>query len=223
MSSAKNGISAREVERLIGVTPETAWFMLHRLREAMKREPLAGLLSGVVVSDETWIGGDPKNRHGHKPGGTKGQTSKTPVVALVDTRTGEVRSTVVPRVNGDNLRRVIERNVDMDATVLHTDSALAYKHIGPTMAGHEKVDHYSGEYVNRNGATTNHAEGYFSQLKRSIDGTHHHVSVEHLPRYLAQFDFLYSTRRLDDSVRLQRMVDQAEGRRLTYRPLLQGE
>ncbi len=231
MCSAKNGISAREVERLIGVTPETAWYMLHRLREAMKREPLAGMLTGTIVADETWIGGDPRNRHASRrrredemvpvePHRTVGniKTQKTSVLSLVDKTTGEVRSRVVPDVSGPTLRKVIAEQVNMADSHLQTDGWKAYKGIGTEFLSHQTVDHKSGEYV-RGDVTTNRLEGYFSQLKRSLDGTHHHVSVEHLHRYLAEFDFRYSTRKLSDSARLEKMVDQADGRRLSYRPL----
>jgi transposase-like protein len=230
MCSAKNGISAREVERLIGVTPETAWFMLHRLRESMKRDPLAGMLRGVVVADETYIGGKLSNRHrqGQTPGkvGGRGRAGvpgdKTPVLSLVSHETGEVRSVVVPNVTGASLRKAIAEHVDMPNTTLHTDASGPYKSIAHEFEAHEAVDHSHFEYVRYEGErviTSNHAEGYFSQLKRSLDGTHHHVSTEHLPRYLAEFDFRYSTRKLSDTARLQKMVDGAEGRRLTYRPL----
>ncbi len=110
----------------------------------------------------------------------------------------------------------------MSNTVLHTDAAGSYKMISDDFAGRRSVDHHDREYVRYEDGgvvTTNHAEGYFSQLKRSIDGTHHHVSVEHLHRYLAEFDSRYSSRKLSDDARLEKMVDQADGRRLSYRPL----
>lgn len=219
MCSAKNGISAREVERMHGVTPETAWYMLHRLREAMKREPLAGALRGVIVADETWVGGDPTNRHGRgRVPGKNQKTDKTPVLSLINKETGEVRSAVVADVTGHTLRKVIADQVHMADSHLQTDAATAYIALGPEFASHQSVNHSEGEYV-RGSVSTNRAEGYFSQLKRSIDGTHHHVSREHLPRYLAEFDFRYSTCKLADGERLQRMVNQAAGRRLTYNPL----
>jgi transposase-like protein len=222
MSSAMNGMSAREVERMHGVTPETAWFMLHRLREAMKRAPLADTFSGVVVADETWIGGKPANRHASarqtpdplKPG-ENARTDTTPVLSLIDKRTGEVRSAVVSNVTGAVLRKVIASQVDMEGSTLHTDSGAWYGPIGREFQSHQSVDHSAGEYV-RGDVSTNQAEGYFSQLKRSIDGTHHHVSVEHLPRYLAEFDFRYRTRKITDTARMQRLVSQAAGRRLPY-------
>jgi transposase-like protein len=219
MCASKNGVSAREIQRKYGVTAEAAWFMCHRIREAMKREPLAGLLSGTVIADETWIGGKPRNRHRHQRY-EEGYAPdhKTPVFSLVDTVNGEVRSQVVPNVRGDTLKAAIDAEVDLPATVLHTDNAQAYIPIGWKAAGHESVNHTMSEYV-RDGVTTNHAEGYFSQLKRSLDGTHHAVSREHLHRYLAQFDYLYSTRKLSDTQRVARLMGQAGGRRLTYRPL----
>ena len=100
--------------------------------------------------------------------------------------------------------------------MLHTDSSSAYNLISPRVASHETVNHTIGEYV-RDGVTTNRAEGYFGQLKRSIDGTHHQVSVEHLPRYLAEFDFRYSTRKISDTRRMERLMGQVGGRRLMYR------
>lgn len=121
MCSSKNGVSAREIERKYDLTPKSAWFMTHRIREAMKREPLAGLLSGRVIADETWIGGKPKNRHGHRRGkGGQGQTDKTPVLSLVSRETGEVRSRVVANVRGSSLRTVIGEQVDPANTHLHT-------------------------------------------------------------------------------------------------------
>jgi transposase-like protein len=129
MSSAKNGISAREVERMHGVTPETAWYMLHRLREAMKRDPLAGMLSGTIEADETFVGGKPKNRHQQgkkRPGTSKGHAGhnpdhKTAVLALVNRETGEVRSRVIPDVTGATLAPAIGDQVKASGSHLKTD------------------------------------------------------------------------------------------------------
>ncbi len=223
MCSSKNGISSREVQRDYGISMEAAWFLTHRIREAMKREPLAGLLRGTVIADETYIGPNPRNfkkskrfAQDHYP-----REHKIPVLSLVNHETGEVRSQVIPDVTAKTLRSAIEREVDLPNTVLHTDEHKPYTRLGWKAARHETVTHSMSEYV-RDGVTTNHAEGYFAQLKRSVDGTFHHVSREHLHRYLAQFDYLYSTRKLSDSARMTRLMGQVPGRRLTYRPLTNG-
>ncbi len=219
MCSSKNGVSAREIERKYGLTPRSAWFMTHRIREAMRDNGL-GMFVGTVVADETWIGGKPANRHGHKPGsGGQGVTDKTPVLSLVNRTTGEIHSRVVPDVTGATLRKAIAERVDMAGSVLHTDSGAQYKALGQEFAAHETVDHHSGEYV-RGDVTTNPAEGYFSQLKRSLDGTHHRVSREHLPRYLAEFDYRYSTRGSSDAERVDDLLGRVAGRRLAYKPLI---
>ncbi|MGO9198024.1 MAG: IS1595 family transposase [Acidimicrobiales bacterium] len=215
MAANKNGIAACEIQRKYGVANRTAWFMCHRVREAMIRTNPAKML-GVVVADETYIGGNPENMHANRRPGRQGKTFKTPVVSLVDTTTGEVRSQVVANVTSKTLRRVITENVELAQSTLHTDALNKYHAVGQDMAGHGIVDHHIGEYV-RQGVSTNKAENYFSQLKRSLDGTHHHVSVEHLPRYLSEFDFRYSNRSLSDSARMGKLVRQTAGRRLTYK------
>jgi transposase-like protein len=217
MCANKNGIAAREIERRYGVAPKTAWHMTHRIREAMKSNAPLALMTGTVVADETWIGGEPKFRHAKDRVGSKqGKTDKTAVMTLIDAETGEARSKVVANVSSKNLREVIEKNVEMKKTTLHTDDAPTYKSIGKDMAGHERVNHSAGEYV-RGQVSTNKAENFFSQLKRSIDGTHHNVSKVHLPRYLAEFDFRYSTRDMTDTERMTTLMGQTHGKRLTYK------
>ena len=224
MCASKNGVSAREVSRKYDLTPKTAWFMLHRIREGMKRDPLAAPLSGLLIADETWIGGNPKNRHASKriaEGSSRWTTDKTTVLSVIDKASGEARSAVIPNVTAATLRKAMEQElaINLGMTTLHTDSGKGYIGMEAALAGHESVNHNIGEYA-RGDITSNHAEGFFSQLKRSIDGTHHHISKEHLPRYLAQWDYLYSTRKVDDSQRMRVLVGQVSGRRLTYRPLV---
>lgn len=127
MTAAKNGISAREVERMHGLTPETAWYMLHRLREAMKREPIVSLLSGTIVADETWIGGKPKNKHQQgriRPGSGRFRagypSDKTAVLSLVNTTTGEVRSRVIPDITGPTPRDALVDQIDTPSSSLLT-------------------------------------------------------------------------------------------------------
>jgi transposase-like protein len=232
MCANKNGLAAREIERKYEVTAKTAWFMTQRIREAMKRDPFVSALRGTVVADETFIGGSVKNRHRqnaprHEHGGGSQSTpkyAKTAVVSLISEATGEVRSAVVPNVTGATLRKAISQQVDVSQSILHTDAAMQYRDFGREFIDHQYVDHSADEYVRYEAdgtfIGTNPAEGYFSQLKRSIDGTHHKVSVEHLPRYLAEFDFRYSTRKLSDDARTKRLFGQVAGRRLSYRPLI---
>jgi len=134
----------------------------------------------------------------------------------VSRETGEVRSHALPNVNADNLRNVLTSQVDPAQTPLHTDSWYGYRRIASEFANHSSVDHSVGEYV-RGDVSTKQAESYFAQLKRSLDGTHHRVSVEHLPRYLSEFDFRRTHRTDSDTERMGRLVGRVGGRRLTYR------
>jgi len=239
MCASKNGVSAREIERKYDLTGKTAWFMLHRIREAMVREPLAGMLGGnggTVVADETFVGGSVERMNKKRrtaaetpaklvPGGPKlggPAWNKASVLSLVDITTGEVRSQVVRDVTGATLRKAIAEQVNMAETVLHTDEAKAYIAVGAEFLAHETVNHKQGEYVRKTAGrkiTSNQAENFFSQLKRSIDGTHHKVSSVHLRRYLAEFDFRHTTRTVNDSTRMGMLMGQTGDRRLSYRPL----
>jgi len=221
--ASKNSVSAWEISRKYSITNESAWHLLHRIRGAMKREPVAGLLRGAIVADETWLGGKDSNRHADKrdPRSGPGVTDKQPVMTLVDYETRAVRSRAVADVTAHSLSAVIAEEVEIENSQLWTDGSSAYKAVGKAMNSHHVVDHSVGQYV-LNGAGTNLAEGYFSQLKRSLDGTHHHISREHLDRHLVQFDWLYSNCRMDDSTRMRLLLGSVEGRRLTYKPLTRG-
>jgi transposase-like protein len=219
MCASKNGVASREVERKYGLTPRSAWFLLQRIRECMKDDDPTALFSGVVMTDETWIGGAPKNRHrnvrrAERPDNAP-NTDKTAVFSILHKETGQVRSRVVPNVRRDTLLAAITEQVDMANSVLHTDSAPMYTRIGWKFQDHQSVNHIMGEYV-RSGVTTNHIEGFFSQLKRSVDGTFHAVSDVHLPRYLAEFDYRYSTRKASDGERMNQLMERTAGTRLTY-------
>jgi transposase-like protein len=220
MCSSKKGVSANQLHRTLGVTLKTAWFVAHRLREAMRDSRLA-MLGGAgeyVEADTTFIGGKEKNKHSKKRNANNiGGVGKEIVHALVE-RGGRVRSHHIHSVNGQTLRPILFGNVDTKSTLM-TDTAGGYLHAGKKFARHEMVDHGAGEYV-RDGAHSNTVEGYFSILKRGIVGTFHHVSRKHLPRYLAEFDFRYNHRianGVDDAARTVAMLKGAEGKRLTYR------
>jgi hypothetical protein len=126
---------------------------------------------------------------------------------------------VIRNVTGDTLRAAISEQVEIGATTLVTDEWVGYKPLAQDLKGHETVTHSHEQYMNERGFTTNQAEGYFGQLKRSIDGTHHKVSTTHLDRYLTQFAWLYTNCKASDSVRMHTLIDNVAGRRLTYRPL----
>jgi transposase-like protein len=220
MCASKNGVAAREIERKYGLCPKTAWFMLHRIREAMKSDPIVVKMSNTTIAaDETYIGGAEKNKHAWKRDPSnfgRHSSTKTPVFTLIDAATGEARSAVVPNVSGATLRREILKNVDPSGSVLGTDKWGGYIGVGQEFAKHIRVDHDRGQYV-IDGAGTNLCENFFGQLKRSIDGTHHRVSAEHLPRYLAEFDYRYSTRKMSDGDRMELLMAATGGRRLTYK------
>jgi transposase-like protein len=235
MASSKNGVSACEIERKYGMCPRTAWFLMHRIRESMRTDPVIATMRGTIVADEAYIGGNPQRMNAKtrarmegrnvepvpfRPGESRPNqhTNKTPVLSLINAETGEVRSRVVPNVTGATLRKVMSEHVDMAGSELWSDEGHWYNELGREFVAHNRVNHSQDEYVDRaTGASTNKLENFFSQLKRSLDGTHHHVSREHLGRYLSEFDYRYTTRELSDSERMAEMVKQGDGRRLTYK------
>ncbi len=220
LCSSKKGMSAHQLHRMLGVTYKTAWFMAHRIREGM-RETKPGPLGGTgkfVEADETVIGGKERNKHKSKRNPKNiGAVGKEIAFSLVE-RGGKVRSHHVPDVSAKTLRPIIVAQVDRKSFLM-TDDAGQYRIIGPEYAGYETVNHGAGEYV-RGDAHTNTIEGYFSILKRGITGTYHHVSQQHLKRYLAEFDFRYNERAtlgVDDAERTIKALKGIEGKRLTYR------
>ncbi|HLX88789.1 MAG TPA: IS1595 family transposase [Acidimicrobiales bacterium] len=218
LSASKNGVAAYELHRTLGVTHKTAWFMVHRIREGMKVAPFSAMFSGTVAADETWVGGKDRNRHAHKRQGHD-ESEKSIVLSVVSRETGEVRSQVIPDAQGFTLSEAIGRVAAKERTILHTDGWAGYGFIAWEFKGHEFVNHAAGEYA-RNGVTTNLVEGYFGQFKRSVDGTHHHISKQHTARYLAEFDFRYSTCKISDSERMVKLMGQTSGKRLTYKRLI---
>jgi hypothetical protein len=215
----KNGMSAREVERKYGMCPRSAWHMLHRIRAAMANDWSGIWENTTVLADEAYIGGEPKNRHANKRGHSRrGRgTEKMPVVSVLNDATGEVRSTVTARVDGWTLGQIVLGNAEPSGSILVTDTFKGYNLVGSYFSKHIMVNHHAGEYV-RDGYTTNRVESYFSQLKRSIDGTHHHVTVKHLHRYTGEHDLRRSTCKMTDAERMAEVMGQVEGR-LTYAAL----
>ncbi|HYA14520.1 MAG TPA: IS1595 family transposase [Syntrophales bacterium] len=212
MTSSKKGMSALQLSRLLDITYKSAWFMGHRIREAMKPEN-GGQLGrhGPVEADETFIG--------TKPGAKKrrGYAHKNAVFSLVE-RNGEIRSFHVANITADTLKPILKEQVNPEAHLM-TDDAGQYRLIGPEFAKHEVVAHSTGEYV-RDDVHTNTAEGFFSIFKRGIYGVYQHVSPCHLHRYTTEFDFRFNHRSrlgFNDFQRATEALKGITGKRLTYR------
>lgn len=220
LCSSKKGISSHQLHRMLGVTYKTAWFMTHRIREAMK-DTNPGPLGGegkVVEADETYIGPSRSIYTNDKGWQTeRGLSSKSKVISLVE-RGGKARSLKVERMTAENVRNFVVTNASR-ASTLHTDEANYYPRIGREFAKHETVNHSEKEYA-RGSVTTNTVEGYFSIFKRGMKGVYQHCSDKHLQRYLNEFDFRYSNRialGVNDSERAAKALEGVAGKRLTYR------
>lgn len=215
LCASKKGMSAHQLHRMLGVTYKSAWFMAHRIRYAMSQPPLVDKLRGVVEVDETYIGGKPrKGDVKNRQEAGRWSKDKPVVVALVE-RDGDVRSVDRRRVTAENLKQIVRDHVDPSAHVM-TDAFPAYRGLHREFRGHGVVDHSKGEY-RRGEAHTQTVEGYFSLLKRGINGVYHHVGEQHLHRYLSEFDFRYNRRKATDARRSAMTVRAAEGKRLKFR------
>ncbi len=213
LCSSKKGISAHQIHRMLGVTYKTAWFMCHRIREAMTSNPegLLGSGGGTVEADETYWGNQPGKRK------RRGYDHKMKIVALVE-RGGDVRSYHVPHVSAATLRPILKSQIAQEAHLM-TDEHAGYKLVGREFASHGVVKHSAGDYAHGD-VTTNSIESVFSLLKRGLNGTFHHVSEEHLQRYLHEFDFRYNlriSRGFNDADRTNAALRGIVGKRLTYR------
>ena len=219
LCSSKKGMSAKQIERMLGVTYKTAWFMCHRIREAMKPstdEPPLGGMGKIIEADETFVGGKESNKHLNKRSNYgRGPVGKAAVVSLVE-REGRVRSFHVANVTGPTLRAVLVEYASRDS-VLITDEHSGYKAVGKEFRTHASVAHARGEYVRDGIIHSNTAENFFSIFKRGVIGTYHHLSKAHLARYTAEFDFRYNTRKDSDFERAEICLKGIEGKRLTYR------
>ncbi len=214
MCASKKGISSNQLHRTLGVTLKTAWFMSHRIREAMRSGDFAPFGSGgtPVEVDEAYIG----RRKGMpvKSGGSH----KMQVVSLVDRATGAVRSVHTARMEPGEVVAIVRANVAKEARLM-TDEARMYRTVGKDFASHETVFHGINEYA-RGDVTTNTVEGFFSIFKRGMRGIYQHCSEKHLHRYLAEYDFRYSNRAAlgqNDSARTVTALLGVAGKRLTYR------
>jgi transposase-like protein len=228
MTASKKGVSAHQVHRMLGISYKSTWFMMHRLREAMRTgglEPLGGV-GKVVEADETYLWNIPEDqqpklksrgrpRSKDNRGGAMGR--KRTIVSLVE-RGGGVRSFHVPGSYAEAVVDIVRDNIAKE-TRLHTDESKLYHRVGKDFAAHETVNHSIKEYA-RGDVTTNTVESYFSVFKRGMRGTYQHCAEKHLHRYLAEFDFRYNNRialGVDDTDRANELAKGIVGKRLTYR------
>ncbi len=222
MCASKKGISSNQLHRTLGVTLKTAWFMSHRIREAMRSDDLAGFGSGggVVEVDETFIGNDRTKKPKHTKKG-RGYAHKHKLLTLVDRNTGRAKSMVVDDLKAKTLVPILKENIAKEA-VVYTDEAGQYRFLGKDFAGHDFTRHGAGVYV-RGDVHTNTIEGYFSIFKRGMKGTYQHCAKKHLHRYAAEFEFRYNNRiahGADDRVRADIALNGIVGKRVLYRDSL---
>ncbi len=216
--SSKKGMSAHQLHRALGVTYKTAWFMSHRIREAMRSGSFAvpfGSGGGGVEIDETYFGKDPT-----KPRPKSGPADKNRILSLLDRSTGQTRSMVVDDMQWRHLRGILDENISYEARIL-TDESVFYSPVRIYFAGHETVNHKAKEYVRRSDPSvhTNTVEGFFSIFKRGMRGVYQHCAAQHLHRYVAEFDFRYNNRAalgVTDKERADIALKGISGKRLTY-------
>lgn len=225
MCASKKGVSAHQGHRMLGVTYKTAWFMWHRIREAMKagglsNVPPMGGKGKVVEADETYFGDLPEHKAPIRESRTgrraQGPSFKRGILSLVE-RGGPVRSFYVGGTKAEDVTRIVRANIAKESR-LHTDEHRMYLGVGKEFAAHEAVNHSKKEYA-RGDVTTNTVEGYFSVFKRGMRGTYQHCEERHLHRYLAEFDFRYNNRSslgVSDKDRATKALQGVTGKRLTY-------
>lgn len=224
-ASSKKGFSAHQLHRHLGCQYNTAWFLHHRVMEAMRRAlpvpPLGGPGgSGIVEADETYHGSvevqNPRRKRSPPPtkGGKVGPAGKRPIIALVE-RGGNIRTFHVPRADGETVAGIVRKNIAREARLM-TDESPLYRKVGVEYATHETVKHSWKEYV-RGDVHTNTVEGFFGIFKRGMRGVYQHCAEKNLHRYLAEFEFRYNTRALTDAERSIVAVRGGQGKRLTYR------
>lgn len=219
MSASKKGVSSKQLERMLGISYKSAWFLSMRIREAMSPASVkdAGPVGGAgktVEADESFIGGKKKNVHNGKP-----TPKKHPVLALVE-RGGKARAKHIADVTAKSVRDVLVTHASRKST-LNTDEAMVYHWLGREFAKHGAVNHSASEYVSKDGAThTQTVESFFAILKRGIMGSFHSVSEQHLQRYVDEFCFRWNHRSslgVEDFERAAAILEGANGKRLTYR------
>jgi transposase-like protein len=218
MGASKKGMSAHQMHRMLGVTYKSAWFMCHRICEAMRDDkpgPM-GATGGNVQADETYYGNTSKRAKSYK----KGLKHKAQVIALVDEDTGRVRAFQAKNATADDVRTMLFTNVMRKATLVTDESGL-YHAVGKAYGDHQTVIHTGREYVNKAGYTTNNVENFFGVFKKGMVGVYHFCGEQHVQRYLDEFSFRYTHRSglgFNDGERVALIAKGIEGKRLTYRP-----
>ena len=211
LCASKKGMSTRQISRMLGVSVKSTWFMMHRIREAMRDGDLTPFGQGgtTVEVDETFIG--------NKPGAkvSYGYEHKYKVLSLVERETGRARSIVVNDLKTKTVAPIVRANIAREANLM-TDEARHYVKVGREYASHGVVRHMEGDY-GRGYTHTNTIEGFFSIFKRGMRGVYQHCGEKHLHRYLAEFDFRYSERKVSDFERASLALMGIQGQRLTYR------
>jgi transposase-like protein len=219
MASSKKGVSAHQLHRMLGITYKSAWFLGHRIREAMiddKASPLGGE-GKSVQADETYFGNTSKRAKGYK----KGHAHKHQIVALVETG-GKARAVHVKKATVESVREVLVTHVSRKSE-LHTDQSALYVGVGKEFADHKTVKHGwngRGEYVGKDGQHTNSAENFFGIFKRGMVGVYHKCEEQHLQRYVTEFEFRFNHRTalgVTDKERAGALLKGIEGKRLAYR------
>jgi len=216
--TARKGISSMQLAKEIGITQKSAWFVLHRLREACGDD--LPKLQGIIEIDETYVGGIEKNKHeAKKLKAGRGAVGKSAVLAMRE-RGGKMKAMTVNETGMGTLHTAVHENVAVGSTI-YTDEHASYKGLGGLFFNHETINHGAGEYV-RDGITTNGVESVFAVMKRGLIGVYHHASAKHLGRYVDEFAF-----RLNDGdvkrhtlQRLDSFIDGVAGKRLTYKELI---
>jgi len=226
VATSKKGVSSNQLHRMLGITLKSAWFMSHRIREAMRENGLEvfGVEGGDVEVDETFIGHD----RTIKPKGVKkgrGYHHKNKVLSLIDRSTGKAKSIVVDDLKAKTLLPILQANIAREARIL-TDEAGQYRYLRMHFRDHGFVKHGLGEYVSKSDPTkhTNIIEGFFSVFKRGMKGVYQHCGHNHLHRYLAEFDFRYNNRKalgVEDQERAEKLLQGVKGKRLTYQTTAQ--
>jgi hypothetical protein len=234
IGASKKGISSMQLSRMLDVTYQTAWHLAHRIREAMTENDQ--LFTGIVETDELYVGGKRKGRgRGYRGNKMAVQTivkrGRNPH-CKTDCKTGDKSKVQTVALNNGNKvdGRAVGAKLRMhtipELTTLMTDDSQIYNRVGQNFLDHRSVNHSKEEYVRLDPdgvlVTTNTAEGLFANLRRQIDGTHHHTSQKHLPKYLEEFDFKYNNRALSDVDRTEAAIGNIEGRRLTLYKSVEG-